>query len=222
MGAPSPRYAAEFKQKAVELYKKSGTAYAEVARRPGCDAGGLSDWVKKADAAECGAGDDPFQIAEGLRGLKRENERLKRENEMLLKASAFFAGRQLQESRRRGRSSSSFSSTKAGGRSRRCAPRSGRPAGATARGRAGRRARTRCATGARRIDHLGQKRGARHIRRAQDLLHAEADGAASRACAKRPSGEKRAARRGGRSKTWSSASSAPTAPTWRGSPTSLA
>lgn len=39
MGAPSPRCTAEFKQEAVELYKKSGTAYAEVARGPGCDAG---------------------------------------------------------------------------------------------------------------------------------------------------------------------------------------
>ena len=63
-------------------------------------------------------------MAEDLRRLKRENERLKRENEMLLKASAFFASRQLQEGRRRGRSSSSCSSTKVGGRSRRCAPRS--------------------------------------------------------------------------------------------------
>ena len=54
MGAPSPRYTAEFKQKAVELYKKSGTTYAEVARGLDCDARGLSDWVKKADAADCG------------------------------------------------------------------------------------------------------------------------------------------------------------------------
>ena len=51
MGNPSPRYTAEFKQKAVELYRKSGTTYTEVARGLGCDAGGLSDWVKKADAA---------------------------------------------------------------------------------------------------------------------------------------------------------------------------
>ena len=66
MGAPSPRHTAEFKQKAVELYKKSGTTYAEVTRGPGCDAGSLSDWVKKADAADCGARDDPFQMAEDL------------------------------------------------------------------------------------------------------------------------------------------------------------
>ena len=79
MGTPSPKYTAEFKQKAVELYKKSGTTYAEVARGLGCDPGSLSDWVKKADAAECAPGDNPFQMAEQLRRLKRENERLKRE-----------------------------------------------------------------------------------------------------------------------------------------------
>lgn len=95
MGTSSPRYTAEFKQKAVELYKKSGTTYAEVARGLGCDAGSLSDWVKKADGADFGAGENPFQMAEDLRGLKRENERLKRENEILLKTSAFFASRQL-------------------------------------------------------------------------------------------------------------------------------
>lgn len=36
MGTPSPRYTAEFKQKAVEPYRKSGTTYAEVARGLGC------------------------------------------------------------------------------------------------------------------------------------------------------------------------------------------
>lgn len=88
MGNPSPRYTAEFKQKAVEPYGKSGTTYVEVACGPGCGAGSLPDWVKKAGDA------DPFQMAGGLRRLKRGNERLKRENEILLKASALFASRQ--------------------------------------------------------------------------------------------------------------------------------
>ena len=97
MGTPSPRYTAEFKQKAVELYRKSGATYAEVVRGLGCDAGSLSDWVKRADAAQAAgaAGANPFQMAEDLRRLRRENERLKRENEIPLKASAFFASRQL-------------------------------------------------------------------------------------------------------------------------------
>lgn len=95
MGTPSPRYTAEFKQKAVELYRKSGATYAEAARGLGCDAGSLSDWVKKADASGPAPDGNPFQMAEDLRRLRRENERLKRENEIPLKASAFFASRQL-------------------------------------------------------------------------------------------------------------------------------
>lgn len=95
MGNPSPRYTAEFKQKAVELYGKSGSTYAEVGRGSGCDAGSLSDWVRKADAAGPAPDANPFQMTEDLRRLKRENERLERENEILSKASAFFASRQL-------------------------------------------------------------------------------------------------------------------------------
>jgi transposase len=95
--AHSNRYTPEFKQRAVQLYEsKSPCTYAEVARELGVDAGTLSKWVAQAkpsdDAEET---DNPFQMAERLRKLQRENERLKRENEILLKASAFFASRQL-------------------------------------------------------------------------------------------------------------------------------
>lgn len=134
MGNPSPRHTAEFKQEAVGPYGKSGTAYAEVARGPGCGAGSLSDWVGKANAAGSAPDANPFQMAEDPRGLKRENERLKRKNEMLLKASALFASRQLQAFPQRGRSPSPNPSTSPVGRCRRCArapsaPRakSGRP-----------------------------------------------------------------------------------------------
>ncbi len=95
MGNPSPGYTAEFKQKVVEPCRKSGTTYAEVARGLGSDAGSLADWVKKADAAGPASDANPFQMAEDLRRPKRGNERLEHKNEMLLKASALFAGRQL-------------------------------------------------------------------------------------------------------------------------------
>ncbi|MDM8302945.1 transposase [Collinsella tanakaei] len=94
MGHPSPKYSAEFKQRAVRLYGERGGTYAETAREPGVDPGSLSDWVRRADAARAPAGDNPFQTAEDLRGLRRGNERLKGENEILLEASAFLAGRQ--------------------------------------------------------------------------------------------------------------------------------
>ena len=76
----------------MELHRKSGTTYAEVARGLECDLGSSSDWAKKVDAPR---GENLFQMAEDLRRLKRENERFKRENEILLRASAFFASRQL-------------------------------------------------------------------------------------------------------------------------------
>lgn len=61
MGTPSPRCTVELKQKAVELYGKSGTTCAEVARGLGCDAGSLSDWAMNADAARP-ALDKPFSL----------------------------------------------------------------------------------------------------------------------------------------------------------------
>lgn len=92
MGKPPPKYTAEFKQQAVRLYRERGGTYAETARELGVDPGSLSDWVRRADAAQAPPEDNPFQMAEDLR---RENERLKRENEILLKSSALFASRQL-------------------------------------------------------------------------------------------------------------------------------
>ena len=65
MGHPSPRHPAELEQQAVRLHRGRGGAYAETARGPGADPGGLPDRVKRAGAAQAPAGDDPFQMAGG-------------------------------------------------------------------------------------------------------------------------------------------------------------
>ena len=95
--ASTPKYTPEFKQQAVELYKRSDTTYAEVARGLGVDPGSLSSWVKQADRRAEGdpKSQNPSQVAGDLRRLRRENERPRRENEILLKASALFASRTL-------------------------------------------------------------------------------------------------------------------------------
>lgn len=79
----------------MELYIKSDATYAEVALRLGVDPGSPSSWVKQADRGAEGdpKSQNPFQTAGDLRRLRRENGRLKRENEILLKASAFFASK---------------------------------------------------------------------------------------------------------------------------------
>ena len=79
----------------MRLYRERGGTCAEIARELGCDAGSISDRVKRADAAQASPEDNPFEVAEENRRPRREVERLRRENEMLLKASAFLAGRQL-------------------------------------------------------------------------------------------------------------------------------
>lgn len=94
MGHASPKYTAEFKQRAVRLYRERGGAYAEIGRELGVDPGSVSDWVEGADAAGSDPSASPFQVAEENRRLKRGNGRLGRESEMPSKASAFFAGRQ--------------------------------------------------------------------------------------------------------------------------------
>ncbi len=93
MGHPSPRRPAELEQRAVRLHGERGGTYAETAREPGVDPGGLPDWVRRAGAARAPAGDSPFQMAGDLRGPRREDERLRRGNGMPLKASAPSAGR---------------------------------------------------------------------------------------------------------------------------------
>ena len=90
MGRPSPKYTAEFKQRAVELYRERGCTYAELARELGCDAGGRSDWVRRADASGAAPDRNPLQMAEEPRGPRREDDRLGTENEMLSKAGALF------------------------------------------------------------------------------------------------------------------------------------
>lgn len=95
MGKPCPKYTAEFKRRAVRLYNERGATYAEVAREIGVDPSSLADWVGRASAAAPDAGANPFQMAGDLRRLRREDGRLKRESEILLKAGALFAGRRL-------------------------------------------------------------------------------------------------------------------------------
>lgn len=95
--ATSPRYTPEFKQRAVELYLSlDKPTYAEVGRKLGVDAGSIASWVKAATShGDTQDNSNPFQMTEDIKKLKRENARLKRENEILLKASAFFASKQL-------------------------------------------------------------------------------------------------------------------------------
>lgn len=61
----------------MRLYGERGGTHAETARELGVDPGSPPGWIKRADAAQAPPEDNPFQMAEDLRRLRRENERLK-------------------------------------------------------------------------------------------------------------------------------------------------
>jgi transposase len=86
------RFTAEFKAEAVKRLLEGGRGLSEVATELGLSPGQLSGWRNEhlaAGSAEALAQRKAEQAE--LQRLKRENERLEEETEILRKAAAFFA-----------------------------------------------------------------------------------------------------------------------------------
>lgn len=87
-------FAREFKVEAVRMIVEDGMSQAQVSRELGVSAETVSRWRKQLQS-------DPEQAFPGhgklkprdeeLAGLRRENNRLRMENEFLKKVSAYFA-----------------------------------------------------------------------------------------------------------------------------------
>jgi transposase len=101
MGRPS-RFSPEVRERAIRLVeeqtKEHGSAFGamrSVAEKLGCNVETLRKWVRQ---AERDAGQRPGLTTterDRLKELERENRELKRANEILRKASAFFAQAEL-------------------------------------------------------------------------------------------------------------------------------
>ena len=87
-------FSKEFKVKACELVIKDGIKHAVVAEKMGINKIMLYRWISEyetyGEEAFVGAGHQRSEDAE-LRKLRKENERLRMENEILKKAAAYFA-----------------------------------------------------------------------------------------------------------------------------------
>ena len=66
-----------------------------IAAMIGCTTQTLNEWVKKAEVDSGVRGGVPAEIAERLKALERENRELRQANEILRKASAYFAQAEL-------------------------------------------------------------------------------------------------------------------------------
>jgi transposase-like protein len=70
-------------------------AIVSVAAKIGCTAQTLLEWIKRAEVDSGKRAGVPTEMAEKLKALERENRELRQANEILRKASAYFAQAEL-------------------------------------------------------------------------------------------------------------------------------
>jgi transposase-like protein len=92
------RFSPEVRARAVRLvleheqdHPSRWAAISSVAAKIGCTAQSLHEWIKKAEIDSGKRAGVSTDVAEKLKALERENRELRQANEILRKASAYFA-----------------------------------------------------------------------------------------------------------------------------------
>ncbi len=96
------RYSPEIRERAVRLvhehqgeYESQWAALESIASKIGCSTETLREWVHQSETDQGIQGGLSTSDRERLKELERENRELKRANEILRKASAYFAQAEL-------------------------------------------------------------------------------------------------------------------------------
>ena len=86
------RYEKEFKLQAVKLVTEHGYTYVEAGRQLGVADWSIRDWVRAfRKSGELPQADSGVPVADDLKALRAENAKLRMENDILKKATAYFA-----------------------------------------------------------------------------------------------------------------------------------
>ncbi|WP_183433790.1 IS3 family transposase [Mesorhizobium sp. RMAD-H1] len=98
MSKTTNKFSPEVRARAVRMvldhqgeHSSRWAAVSSIAAKIGCTAQTLNEWVKKAEVDDGSRPGLPSDVAEKMKALERENRELRQANEILRKASAYFA-----------------------------------------------------------------------------------------------------------------------------------
>jgi transposase-like protein len=102
MSKTTNKFSPEVRERAVRMvqdhqadYASRWAAVVSIAEKIGCVPQTLHEWVRKAEIDSGKRTGVPTEMTEKLKALERENRELRQANEILRKASAYFAQAEL-------------------------------------------------------------------------------------------------------------------------------